>query len=742
MFKKRFFPLLIAIFIFSILQWTLSTLAEDQQTIGGHWEGAIEIQGMELGIIVDFSKDEKRTWVGEVDIPMQGAQDLSLTNIDVEGSKISFDLPSAPGSASFKGSLSEDGNTLSGDFTQFGQIYPFKLQRRGEAVSSEEITPEEALKSFKEFVNEAMKDWNVPGLAIAIVKDGEIIFSEGFGLRDIKDNLPVTSDTLFAIGSASKAFTAALLGILVDEGKIEWDEPVSTYLPAFKLHDDFASQRMTPRDLVTHRSGLPRHDLMWYGSPFTREEIFERLSYLEPNKDFRTTFQYQNLMFMTAGYLAGQVMDSTWETLVRQKILDPAGMKNTNFSVSDSQKESDFALPYEEEESEEGKTEEDKSGRKEKAKKEERVLKKKSKEEIKVKEMKFRNIESVGPAGSINSNVMDMVQWLKLNMNKGKINEKQIISETSLGELHSPQMVIRGGIFSQLLAFKEMPYIMYGMGWFIQPYRGHRMIHHGGNIDGFSALVSFMPDEKIGVVVLTNLNGTLLPIALVLNVYDRLLGLDEIDWNGRYKLKWNMLKGEMKKSDKREDIIRKEDTHPAHKLEEYAGVFENSAYGTLRVDLEKKTLSADYNTSKSPLEHWHYEIFHASDEPLKGMKFTFLTNMKGDVNRVSVPLESSVAEIVFTRKAPESMKDPEFLKQFVGEYELMGMPVNVELRSDNILTITVPGQPTYELEPYLGTEFNLRGLAGYSAKFIMKEGIAKEVIFIQPNGVFTATRKE
>ena len=180
--------------------------------------------------------------------------------------------------------------------------FPFRLTRReaGKAAA-------QALDGFDAFVESALKDWKVPGVAVAIVKDGGVVLSKGYGLRDVKRHLPVTPETLFAIGSATKAFTVMSLGVLVDDGKISWDTPVKTYLPTFKLEDPFASDRMTPKDLVTHRSGLPRHDLVWYNAPLSRKEIFDRLQYLEPNVDFRYKFQYQNLMFLTAGYLAGEV---------------------------------------------------------------------------------------------------------------------------------------------------------------------------------------------------------------------------------------------------------------------------------------------------------------------------------------------------------------------------------------------------------------------------------------------------
>ena len=179
------------------------------------------------------------------------------------------------------------------------------------------------MQRLSEFINEAMQEWKVPGLAIAIIKDSQIIFCEGFGKRDVEQNLSVTPQTLFAIASCTKPFTTMAMSILVERGLLDWDKPVRSYLPTFKLYDSYATEHITPRDLVTHRSGLPRHDAMWSQSPFTRQEIFHRLQYLEPNHELRTVFQYQNLMYMTAGYLVGEITESSWEEFVQQEIFNP-----------------------------------------------------------------------------------------------------------------------------------------------------------------------------------------------------------------------------------------------------------------------------------------------------------------------------------------------------------------------------------------------------------------------------------
>jgi CubicO group peptidase (beta-lactamase class C family) len=552
-----------------------------------------------------------------------------------------------------------------------------------------------------------MEEWKVTGLGISIVKDGKVIFSKGFGFRDVKKGLKVTPKTLFAIGSCSKAFTATTMGILVDEGKLDWDEPVREYLPSFKLKDSFATERMTPLDLVCHRSGLPRHDLMWYSSSATRKELFDRLQYLEPSRDFRTTFQYQNLMFMTAGYMVGEIAGTTWEKFVQDRIFVPLGMNDSNFSVEDSKKTPDFALPYME-------------------------------KDDKIIEIPFRNIDTVGPAGSINSNVTDMADWLLLNLNKGKFGEKQIISEESLKEIHSPQM-----ISSKSFEYDESFYTTYGMGWGITAYRGHLRLAHGGGIDGFTALVTFMPRDNIGMVILTNMSGTPLPGIISYNAYDRLLGLDQVPWNKRIKEQRDKSEKEAEDAKKEKDKDRKLNTKPSHPLGDYAGDYEHPGYGVVSIKKKDDRLNGVFNSISFDVKHYHYDIFEMNNEFFEMTeKVSFFTDNKGNINSLSVLLEDNVEAIVFTKLPEKKMKEKSFLEKFLGEYVLGEMTATVALRGEKILILTVPGQPKYELVPYKGTEFNIKNLAGYSVEFVVnKAGKVTEVKFNQPNGVFTDKKK-
>ena len=741
-----------------VLQFALSRSAEKTAvpSTTGRWEGKIALgPGMDLGVIVVLSQ-EGGAWKGTVDIPMQGAKNLPLVNIAVDGADASFEISGPPGKPTFMGSLSPDGSLMMGLFSQSGQTFTFELNRKGgpqgasqnERINKGEAKTEPPVKNRDEIVQEiwdhvnaVMPSWHVPGLAVGILdmREGKTsVHMQGFGVKDLSTGAGVSPFTLFAIGSSSKAFTATLMAQAVEEGGVKWDEPVRTYLPDFKLWDDFATERMTPRDLLCHRSGLPRHDFMWYGSSLSRSGLYERLRYLEPTEDLRSAFQYQNLMVMTAGVLEERVLGKAWETLVKERIFEPLGMKTADTSVTDMQKASDFALPYEWKDPEDlppaPAPEKDK-------KKKDAVKPLEPKTEGELKRMPFRNIDAAGPAGSINASVGDMVLWLKANLDGGEVGGKRILTAASLEELHSPQMVVRGGMMSQLFAFPETPYMMYGLGWFIQPYRGHRLIHHGGNIDGFSAMVSFMPDDNLGVVILSNLDGNLMVDSLMFEVYDRLLGLDPVDWNGRFKLKYTQIKEAMKQGESKEDDVRKRPgTKPSHPIADYAGDYDHPAYGRLAVTQEKGALAASLHGIAGPLDHFHYDVFKGTLEAMKGLKFTFLTNLRGDIDRIEVPLEDGVDPILFTRVPPASMRDPKFLAPFAGEYEVMGMTATVEAKGDTLF-LTVPGQPVYTLVPYLGTEFDLKEQKGYSVRFTVDGGKAVEMVFMQPNGVFTAKRK-
>ncbi len=572
------------------------------------------------------------------------------------------------------------------------------------------------LAGFDDFMSLAMREFKVPGAAVAVVKDGKIILAKGYGYRDVARQLPITGATLFPIASITKSFTVTALGTLVDQGRLDWDKPVREYLPGFQMFDPVATEQLTARDMVTHRSGLPRHDLIWYSSSLSREELVARLRYLEPNKPIREKFQYNNLMFVTAGYLGGRILGSSWEDLVRQRILEPLGMMNSKFSSDDARKSPDYALPY----------------------------RKNRKTEV-VSEIAFSNWGDVGPAGAMNSSIDDMSKYLLMHLSKGSFAGKQVLGRNNVDQMQSPQMVMQGSPL-----FAEIGESSYGMGLFIETYRGHKHVQHGGNLDGFSLILSFLPNDGIGVVVLTNLDGTFLRNLIPYVVYDRLLGLDSIDWVQRFLEIERKERTQELSADKRGYTGRKEGTRPSHDLAEYGGEFEHPGYGKLTIRVEgtgdTRKLYLKLNDVERPLEHFHYDTFQVPENPLdpfEKLRVTLPTNAQGELSKVEANLEANVKEIVFKRVAEKQMFEASFLRQFVGVYDSPGQPVTVALAGENTLQLVSPGKPPRKLIPQHGTRFDVDELTGVTLEFKLDvSGQAQEIVFYTPDSASVVPRKK
>ena len=567
-----------------------------------------------------------------------------------------------------------------------------------------------SLAGMDGFINQALRDWKAPGVAVAVVKNGEVIFAQGYGWRDVEKKLPVTTHTLFAIGSCTKAFTTFVMGTLVDEGKLDWDQPVRLALPELRMQDKVASELMTPRDLVTHRSGLPRHDLVWYNSTLSRKQMVERLPYLEATESFRSKFQYNNLMYVTAGYLIERLTGTTWEDAIRARILLPLGMSTTNFSVSDSQKSADFARPYEE-------------------------------RDDKVVAIPFRNADNVGPAGSINSNVAEMARWLIVQTNKGQIDGKKIISLAELADIQTPHMTTGTP--------PERPDITpagYALGWAVDDYRGHRRVHHGGAIDGFVASTTLFPDDESGLVVLANMGGTGLTQVLTKHLSDRVLGLSTIDWNGEALSKKAKNDAAAKQAKTQKNSVRRLGTSPAHKLDEYVGDYEHPGYGVIKIALCDGRLNLTYNRIDAPLEHWHFETFSALKNPkdpeFEDKKVQFLTNFNGDVEGLAVSFEPRLKPLVFTLRPDAKLTDPTYLKRFAGDYDLGGDTLHIRL-AGNTLNLEMRGRSTTTLVPDRNDGFAIKGQSDTALRFVTTatDQTASAVTLATPGGVFTAKRK-
>ena len=500
-----------------------------------------------------------------------------------------------------------------------------------------------ALSGLDQFVSSQMTEWHVPGLALGIIQDGRVVLLKGYGFRDVAQKMPVTPRTLMAIGSNSKSFTVVLMGMLVDSGKLDWDKPVRDYLPDFQLHDELASEAMTPRDLVTHRSGLPRHDLFWYGGSLGREEMYRRLKDLEPNTSFRGRWQYQNLMFMTAGYLVEKRTGRSWDELVRQRIFAPLGMTRSNTSVRDLPSSDDAALAYVWRPCRAGQTAATGVGA---APGGDGGTDEPSCGLVKVP---YRNIDAVAPAGSINSSVEEMLHYIQFHIDSGRYEGREILSKNNDVQMQTPQKLVG----AQPIWPDDFGMATYGLGLAVMPYRGHKLVQHGGGIDGFISQMSWLPKERIGVVVLTNMSGNN-PVPNLVSEYvlDRLLGLAPFDWVGRARQQTEEAEAAQKKQRDERAAARKPNTTPSHELAAYAGTYENSGYGRVTVRANGSVLELSFTGFTARLKHYHYDIFEVDDpaeiQPLSGL-VTFLMNQKGDIDRITIPFEPSVKDIEFTR---------------------------------------------------------------------------------------------
>lgn len=566
---------------------------------------------------------------------------------------------------------------------------------------------------FDDYVNKAIKDWGVPGVAIAIVKDDRIVFSKGFGVRELNKPALVDDQTLFAIGSSSKAFTAASIGMLVDDNKLKWDDPATKYLAGFQLFDPYSTRELTIIDLLSHRSGLTRGDQLWYATAYDRNEVLRRVRYLKPTWSFRARYGYQNIMFLAAGQIIPSITGKTWDDFVRERIFIPLGMKSSNTSIKAFTSSSNVASPH-------------------------------AKIADVVQVVNWRLIDNIGPAGSINSNVQDMAQWLRLHLGDGVYQGQRLLTSATIKEMQTPQTIIRlEG--TQKSLYPEAHFLNYGLGWFLSDYRGRKIVEHGGAIDGMRAAVAMIPEEKLGVVILTNLNGAVLPQALFYKVFDFYLNAPQRDWSSEMLKVQKGLEDQARTAEQKTESERVKGTSPSLPLEKYAGTFQNEMYGESKVTFENAKLVVRYGPNfVGELEHWNYDSFRVKwRDSMQGKGFVnFKLNTQG---RAEVLTLEGLADFTRVPEAagpvsavPLSETD---LQKFVGKYALAAPPVEISVEMiGGSLKVNVPGQPLYSMVPVSANRFKLEGApAGFFAQFDVVDGKPKSLTLLQgdrPNLVF------
>lgn len=578
------------------------------------------------------------------------------------------------------------------------------------------VAPVEAQKAplagFDAYVTKAMHDWKVPGLAIAIVKDDSLIFIKGYGTRTMGTHQPpqpVDDHTLFAIGSASKAFTATLVAMLVDEGKMRWDAPATEYLPALEMYDPYVSRELTIRDLLTHRSGLARGDLMWYATDLDRDEILRRVRFLKPTWSMRARYGYQNIMYLAAGQAVSMVSGKSWDDVVRDRIFTPLGMSETNTSTRALASVQNAATPHQD-------------------------------IDDTLRVIPWHNIDNIAPAGSINSSVSDMAKWVRFQLAQGKVAGKALVSASALGETHSPQIVTPlSADAKQINPHTHLS--SYGMGWIIQDYRGRELRQHGGNIDGMSALVAFVPEEKLGLVVLTNANGSPMPTIAMYRAIDAILVQPSRDWSAEFlKVRTKQL-ALAKETETKRLAQRVAGTKPSLALEKYAGAYADSMYGDATVHMANGSLRVTYGTMfDGELEHWHFDTFRANwkAKNMGRSMLTFALDADGKVKTLDFE-----GMATFGRKPDAADTTRKIVLaaseagKLTGTFVSHTPALSIEVAYvDGSLKLTVPGQPTYTLLADSPTRFRMTGPpgmpAGFFVEYEMAGGAVKAMKLFQP----------
>jgi CubicO group peptidase (beta-lactamase class C family) len=581
----------------------------------------------------------------------------------------------------------------------------------GAALRAQHLDVTAKLQGFDSYMEQLLRDWNAPGIGVGIVVKDQLVFAKGYGYRDYEQKLPFTPDTLFQIASNTKLFTAVAAGMLVEEGQLTWDKPVREAVPSIQFYNDQLNSSVTLRDMLSHRTGVTRHDLIWFKSPFTRKELFEKLRYLEPQEPMRTTFLYNNLMFAAVGEIIELKSGKRWEDFVRQRVLTPLDMNATTYTVAEMLKHPDHGVPYRE--------------------------RRDSFELYKIPY--YEDTEGVAPAGAIISNINELSHWLIALMNDGKYRGRQVLPSNVLKATMQPAISLPNTL-GEGLGYWELLNPDYGMGREIASYRGRLMTYHGGDLPGFHSQVSFMPNDRIGVLVAV-IGDHAAPLYNVVsyNVYERLLGMDQTPWSQRLlqvRLA-NKKAGTQARSKAGQDRVP--NTRPSHPLASYAGEYENPAYGILKIGLKGDQLQFAFHEFEFPLSHFHYDRFDTPDDEQYGrFSVNFVTNPQGDIATATISLDE--ADVVFTRK-PEAL-DPKLMEKLAGVYLTPAkVKFQVLYQPGTGLSLVFPGAPPRRLIQVKGLQFRTPQFADTIYEFVVENGEVKALKERDPSGELTYVRQ-
>ena len=452
------------------------------------------------------------------------------------------------------------------------------------------------LHDLDAYTAKAVADWKVPGLAIAVVKDGRIVFAKGYGVREFGKPAPVDTQTLFAIGSTTKAMTSASIGMLVDEGKLHWDDRVTKILPNFQLADPYVTRELTIRDLLTHRAGLPNADVLWYRADNSPEEVIRRVRFADPAYSFRSSFIYQNIMYAVAGQVVAAASGMPWEQFIRTRVFGPIGMPNAVPLLDSARRRSNVASPH--------------------------YLMGDT-----VRVVSNASVDAVASAGAVWASVADMARWMRFVLDSGRVNGRRLLKPETYAEWLKPETMVTPAEFYPTARLTKPHWTTYAFGWFQEDYSGKMVDFHTGSIDGMVAIIGLVPDERLGVYVLANLDHAELRHALMYRVFDAYLGNPPRDWSGDLLKLYGSMRMAADSAERRTADRRIPDTHPSLALDRYVGTYSDSLVGDVVVSLEngKLRLRAS-STHAGTLGHWEYDTFRLHwDNAWEGTSFVTFT---------------------------------------------------------------------------------------------------------------------
>lgn len=442
------------------------------------------------------------------------------------------------------------------------------------------------LRDLDAYVTRSVREWRIPGLAIAVVKNDSVVFAKGYGVRELGKPGAVDAGTRFAIGSTTKAMTAAALGMLVDDGKVRWDAPVITYLPTFRVGDPYVTRELTVRDLLTHRGGLGNADQLWASADYSIEEIFQRVATLPAAYSLRSRFLYQNIMYAVAGEVIEAASGMPWDKFLETRIFEPLGMSGTEATLAALKGQANVATPHAE-------------------------------LSDTIRPITNRPVDAVGPAGSVWSSVADMAKWARFILDSGRVGGKRLLKEETFRELLSPQVVAPTEMYATT-SLSRPHFFTYGLGWFLHDYRGEAVAMHTGSIDGMSALIGLIPERRVGVYVLANLDHAELRHALMYRVFDMDIGNASRDWSAEVLALYTRLERQSDSARRQQEQRRVAGTQPSLPLDRYAGTYTHPTYGNAVVTVKQGNLHFAFSRGRiGTLRHWHYDTFQAQWEDVR-----------------------------------------------------------------------------------------------------------------------------